>query len=74
MWLTSKSPHLWRTALCSAVMPVGYWTGISKPAKGTILAPSATWKSWNGVRFSMGWRRAEDDSQMTDDGRRTAEL
>ena len=26
---TSNSPHPWRTALCSAVMPVGYCTGIS---------------------------------------------
>ena len=25
-----------RTAICSAMMPVGYWTGISHPAKGTI--------------------------------------
>src|ERR1700688_4629429 len=51
IWLTSNSPHFWRTALCSAVMPAGYWTGISNPAKGTILAPRATWMSWNGVCF-----------------------
>src|SRR5512138_466917 len=49
---TSNSPHLSRTALCSAVMPCGYCTGISQPAKGTILAPSATCFSWNGVRLS----------------------
>ena len=67
MWLTSNSPHFWRTALCSAVMPVGYWTGISKPANGTILAPSATWMSWKGVRFSMF---VAEGRGQTADGRR----
>ncbi len=52
MWLTSKRPQLSRTALCSAVIPVGYCTGISKPAKGTILAPRATWMAWKGVFLS----------------------
>ena len=27
MWLTSKSPAAVRTAICSAITPVGYWTG-----------------------------------------------
>ena len=45
-----EQPALLRTALCSAVMPVGYWTGISKPANGTILAPNAMWTSVSGVR------------------------
>src|SRR6266550_1951587 len=51
MWLTSNSPAFSRTALCSAVIPVGYWTGISNPANGTIFAPKATWVSWSGVRL-----------------------
>ncbi len=45
MWETSKIPAPVRVALCSAWMPVGYCTGISQPAKGTILAPRATWMS-----------------------------
>ncbi len=36
----SRAPS--RTALCSAVMPVGYCTGISKPANGTIFPPAST--------------------------------
>ena len=65
MWLTSNSPHFWRTALCSAVMPVGYCTGISKPAKGTILAPRATWISWKGVRLSVVLLSVEDIWQVS---------
>src|SRR5688572_33451766 len=49
MWLTSKTPQPWRTALCSAVMPLGYWIGISKPANETIFAPAARWMAWKGV-------------------------
>src|SRR5512144_711182 len=49
---TSNTPTRSRTARCSAPMPAGYVTGISYPAKGTIFAPSATWKSWSGVRLS----------------------
>src|SRR6516162_8641119 len=33
-------------------MPDGYCTGISYPAKGTILAPRARWREWSGVRLS----------------------
>ena len=33
-------------------MPVNYPTGISQPANGTILAPSALWTSASGVRLS----------------------
>src|SRR5438132_13929638 len=33
-------------------MPEGYCTGISYPANGTILAPSAIWRAWSGVRLS----------------------
>ena len=40
MWLTSNTPQTLRTALCSSTMSV-YWMGISKPPKGTILAPNA---------------------------------
>src|SRR5689334_9610614 len=60
MWLTSNNPAFWRTALCSMVIPVGYCTGISNPANGTILAPRATWVSWSGVRFS-GRREARGE-------------
>src|SRR5438477_4808338 len=52
MWETSKIPTLSRTARCSAPMPPGYVTGISKPANGTILAPSDTCTAYRGVRFS----------------------
>src|SRR5690348_803454 len=30
-----------------------YWTGISQPANGMILAPSATWRSNSGVRLNV---------------------
>ena len=46
---TSNRPAPPRVARCSAMMPVGYCTGISQPPKSTIRAPSATWRSWNGV-------------------------
>jgi hypothetical protein len=49
---TSNMPTPSRTALCSATMPVGYCTGISYPAKGTIFAPRRTCSSCSGVRFS----------------------
>ena len=45
---TSKTPQSVRTARCSAMTP-SYWTGISQPAKGTMRAPAATWRSWSGV-------------------------
>src|SRR5688500_1602522 len=51
MWETSKMPVPVRTAWCSAMMPVGYCTGISQPAKGTIFPPRARWMSASGVRF-----------------------
>jgi len=41
-----------------------YCSGISKPAKGTILAPRATCKSYNGVRFS-GPAALADDAYRT---------
>jgi hypothetical protein len=44
MWLTSKSPTLVRTAMCSAISPPpgpGYSTGMSQPPKSTILAFNA---------------------------------
>ena len=44
MWETSKTPAPVRTARCPSVTDV-YCTGISQPAKSTILAPSATWRS-----------------------------
>src|SRR2546422_1967519 len=53
MWETSKIPTLSRTARCSAPMPPGYVTGISKPANGTILAPSDTCTACRGVCFRV---------------------
>jgi hypothetical protein len=44
MWDTSNTPAPVRTAWCSARMPA-YCTGISQPANGTSLAPSALWVS-----------------------------
>src|SRR4051812_36231393 len=49
---TSNSPAPSRTPRCSAVMPAGDCTGISKPANGTIFAPAATCIAWKGVFFS----------------------
>ncbi len=46
---TSNTPACARTARCSGMMP-SYCTGISQPAKGTIRAPAARWRSWSGVR------------------------
>src|SRR6185437_6926844 len=45
---TSKTPAWVRTAWCSGMTP-WYCTGISHPAKGTIRAPAATWRSRSGV-------------------------
>src|SRR5918994_7134829 len=49
---TSKTPASLRTARCSGMTP-SYCTGISQPAKGTRRAPSATCRSWIGVRRSV---------------------
>ena len=49
MWLTSKRPALSRVCVCSAMMPAGYCTGISYPAKGTILPPSSRCSACSGV-------------------------
>src|SRR5687767_3831469 len=51
MWETSKMPVPVRTAWCSAMMPVGYCTGISQPANATIFPPRARWCSTSGVRL-----------------------
>src|SRR4051794_7925699 len=51
----SKRPARSRTARCSSRMPA-YWTGISHPAKSIIRAPSATCRSWSGLRWSVGSR------------------
>src|SRR5690606_38547823 len=61
MWDTSKSPAALRTASCSWRMPE-YCTGMTNPAKGTILALSATCVSCRGVFFPavillLGWSR-----------------
>src|SRR6266478_4163770 len=51
MWLTSKTPTLPRTALCSAISPPldGYSTGMSHPPKSTILAPRRRCNAFSGV-------------------------
>ena len=41
---TSNTPRSRRTARCSGITP-SYCTGMSQPAKGTMRAPSATWRS-----------------------------
>ncbi len=51
---TSNRPAPPRVARCSAMIPVGYWTGMSQPPKSTILAPAATCWAWNGVRSRRG--------------------
>ena len=48
MWLTSNRPAAWRVARCSSTTEV-YQTGMSHPAKGTILAPMALCVSCSGV-------------------------
>ena len=56
MWLTSKTPTLERTALCSATNPplAGYSTGISHPPKFTIFAPKRRCTAFSDVlRSSM---------------------
>ena len=49
---TSKIPTFSRTAKCSSVTPE-YCTGISKPAKGTILAPKETCLLYSAVFLSI---------------------
>ena len=51
-WLTSKATAARRQARCSAMVPVGYDSGISQPPKGTILAPSRRWAASSGERRS----------------------
>ena len=55
MWLTSNTPTLARTALCSATRPPvdGYSTGISQPPKSTILAPKERCTAFSGVLRSL---------------------
>ena len=64
MWLTSNTPTLARTALCSATNPPvdGYSTGISQPPKSTILAPSARCTAFNGVLRSLTTAESAKDS------------
>ena len=52
MWDTSNRPHTWRVYRCSAMMPDGYWMGISHPPKSTMVAPAETCTSYSCVRFS----------------------
>src|SRR5439155_17307334 len=48
----SNRPHAVRTARCSARMPVGYWTGMSQPAKSTMRAPRRRCSAFSGVASS----------------------
>src|SRR5438552_14170067 len=36
-------------------MPVGYWTGMSQPAKSTMRAPRRRCSAFNGVASSAAW-------------------
>src|ERR1700681_4343083 len=45
----SKRPAAWRTAKCSSRIDV-YCCGSSQPPKSTMRPPSATWRSYRGVR------------------------
>src|SRR5438445_7049179 len=64
MWLTSKTPTLPRTALCSAIKPPldGYSTGISQPPKLTIFAPRRRCNAFRGVLRSSLMREIVEDS------------
>lgn len=54
MWETSKMEAFSRVCKWEANMPIFlYWTGIEYPAKGTILPPCCTWKSYKAVFFSF---------------------
>src|SRR2546430_2709001 len=76
MWLTSNTPTLPRTALCSAIKPPlgGYSTGMSQPPKLTIFAPRRRCNAFSGVlrsalmgevvEESIRIARAEIDTNM----------
>src|SRR6266478_7798816 len=84
MWLTSKTPTLERTALCSAIKPPleGYSTGMSQPPKLTIFAPSRRCDALSGVlrssviggvvTDSIPCAQAEMDTNMRTDKRQRA--
>src|SRR5450756_643434 len=67
MWLTSKTPTAWRTALCSSMIPE-YWTGMSHPPKSTILAPSARWTEFRGVNRRAGAAGMKTQANSTGTG------
>src|ERR1035437_5959214 len=67
MWLTSKTPAAWRTALCSSMIPE-YWTGMSHPPKSTILAPSARWTEFKGVDRRAGAADMKTQANSTGTG------
>src|ERR1700683_5039450 len=64
MWLTSNTPTLERTALCSATRPpvAGYSTGISQPPKLTIFAPKRRCTAFSAVLRSSVMREVVTDS------------
>src|SRR6266481_8089633 len=64
MWLTSKTPTLDRTPLCSATKPAvaGYSTGMSQPPKLTIFAPKRRCTAFSGVLRSSVTRGVVTDS------------
>src|SRR5437588_840971 len=64
MWLTSNTPTLPRTALCSAINPPldGYSTGMSQPLKLTIFAPRRRCNAFSGVLRSSLMREIVEDS------------
>ncbi len=53
-WLTSKSPTVLRTAVCSATVPAGYSSGMVQPPNSANFAPSAACRSWSGRLTDVG--------------------
>jgi hypothetical protein len=58
---TSKSEACARVKRCdSLTLRLAYCTGISKPPKGTSLAPCTTCRAWRGV-FKRGVVEEEEE-------------
>src|SRR5437870_9868656 len=70
---SSNRPHPVRTARCSLRMPVGYWTGMSQPAKSTMRAFKRRWTALSAVVsrtiVSEGEPITEDAGQERSDPR-----
>src|SRR5438552_1703535 len=69
MWERSNRPAEVRVCECSARMP-SYWSGISQPPNGTILAPAASCKAVRGVRSRSSVKRSVAVQVQVDGTRR----